>query len=141
MADYQSKSFQIIQVAPRMWRSISWFCQTAKVVTQLISAWPWKKYLQPISKPSWLALGNNPKWNNPGEFDIWLDKFNITIYTEFDNFHPLRKQLLEIAKGNPNRIFEVDDYDQLNDQVLKEVLVSQCSWNHFCIMYRHNKAK
>jgi len=38
-----------------------------------------------------------------------------------------RRQLLEIAKGNSNRIFEVDDYDQLNEQVLKEVLVSQCS--------------
>jgi len=37
-----------------------------------------------------------------------------------------RRQLLEIAGGNSKRVFEVDDYDQLNDQILKQVLVSQC---------------
>jgi len=37
-----------------------------------------------------------------------------------------RRQLLEIAEGNSKRVFEVENYDQLNDEILKEVFVSQC---------------
>merc|ERR1711915_295975 len=37
-----------------------------------------------------------------------------------------RKQLLEIAQGNGKHVFEVDNYDQLNDAILKKIMVSQC---------------
>jgi len=37
-----------------------------------------------------------------------------------------RAQLLEIAQGNGKHIFEVDNYEQLNDNILKKIIVSQC---------------
>jgi len=37
-----------------------------------------------------------------------------------------RRQLKEIAQGNQNHIFSVDNYNQLNDEILKKILVSQC---------------
>jgi len=37
-----------------------------------------------------------------------------------------KRQLLEIAGGNSRRVFHVDNYDQLNEQLLKEVMITQC---------------
>jgi len=37
-----------------------------------------------------------------------------------------RKQLVEIAQGNGKHVFEVENYDKLNDQLLKQIVVSQC---------------
>jgi len=37
-----------------------------------------------------------------------------------------RRQLMEIAQGKANHVFEVDNYGQLNDELLKKILVAQC---------------
>lgn len=37
-----------------------------------------------------------------------------------------RRQLLQIAQGKANHLFEVDNYNQLNEELLKKILVAQC---------------